>query len=156
MGQVPVCCGIGPCGRYTVRPLTQAGMSMKFAAIVAILNIANYILVMLAVGRARQTYGVAAPAVTGAPEFERALRIQQNTVEQLIIFLPSLFLFAHYVDGLGAALLGVVFLLGRIIYQMRYSRGANRGPGFLLGFVATIILAAGALVGIVFDFTALP
>ena len=129
---------------------------MKFVAIVAILNLANYVLVMLAVGRARQTYAVPAPQTNGPPEFERALRIQQNSVEQLIIFLPALALFARYVDGLVAAGLGVAYLVGRILYQRTYSRGLNRGPGFLIGFLANIVLLGGALVGIVLNFADLP
>ncbi|MEL7538556.1 MAG: MAPEG family protein [Pseudomonadota bacterium] len=128
---------------------------MKFVAIVAVLNLANYILVLLSVGRARRIYGVPAPATTGAPEFERALRIQQNSLEQLIVFVPSLFLFATYIDPVGAAALGLVFLIGRIIYQRRYSRGENRGPGFLLGFVANIVLLAGTLAGVIWNFSEL-
>ena len=85
-----------------------------------------------------------------------ALRIQQNSVEQLVVFLPALFLFAHYVDPTVAAAIGTIFLLGRIAYQWAYSRGANRGPGFGLSFLANIVLAIGALVGILFGFNELP
>ncbi|MEM1261117.1 MAG: MAPEG family protein [Pseudomonadota bacterium] len=128
---------------------------MKFVAIVAIVNLANYVLVMIGVGRARHTWQVPAPAVSGPPEFERALRIQQNSVEQLVLFIPGLYLFAHYVQTEIAAGLGVVYLVGRILYQRQYSRGRNRAPGFMLGFGVNIVLLGGALVGLLFKFSAL-
>lgn len=128
---------------------------MKFVAIVAIINLANYVLVMIGVGRARQTWQVQAPAVSGPPEFERALRIQQNSVEQLIMFLPGLYLFAHYVQAETAAGLGLAYLVGRIIYQRQYSRGLNRGVGFMLGFFVNVVLLGGALVGVLLKFGSL-
>ncbi len=128
---------------------------MKFVALAVLANLANYVLVMIAVGRARQTYGIKAPATTGAPEFERALRIQQNSLEQLIIFLPALWLFATYMDAVIGAGLGVVYLIARILYQQTYSRGANRAPGFILGFLTNIVLLGGALAGVVLNFSAL-
>ncbi|HEX3405992.1 MAG TPA: MAPEG family protein, partial [Caulobacteraceae bacterium] len=92
-------------------------------------------------------YGVAAPAVTGNPDFERAYRIQMNTLEWLPIFLVSLWLFAlSWGSDLVAAGIGVVWLIGRILYLTGYSRAAEaRGPGFGIQALAAGVLLFGAL-----------
>jgi glutathione S-transferase len=102
--------------------------------------------------RSRTRYGIQAPAVTGAPEFERAFRIQQNTLEQLIWFLPALWLFAFYVSQSWSGILGLVWIGGRIHYALSYYRDPEaRGPGFITGFASAAVLLVGALLGIVAD-----
>ena len=109
-----------------------------------------YLLATIRVAQARRKYGVAAPAVTGAAEFERAFRVQQNTLEQLPLFLVSLYLFMTFVSALGAALLGFVWVVGRLLYLAAYSAAAEkRAPGFLISIVATLTLFAGAIIGVV-------
>ena len=89
-----------------------------------------------------------APSITGNEDFERQLRVQSNTVEQLIIFLPALFLFAYYVHPQTAAGLGLVFMLGRALFARAYVNDpAKRGPGFALTILANLVLTLGALVG---------
>ena len=124
-------------------------MLSSFPALVTVLALLLYIGVFLAAGRARGRYGVQAPAITGAPEFERALRVQQNTLEQLIWFLPALWLFAFYVSPLWSSVIGLVWIAGRIYYAVSYYRDpASREPGFIIGFAASAVLLIGALVGI--------
>ena len=121
---------------------------MKFVAVVAALALIEYIVILLQTGRARQTYGVKAPATTGDPIFERYYRVQQNTVEQLVIFFPALLLFAHYVGPRAATVLGLVFIVGRVVYARGYiADPEKRGPGFALSFGANVILVLGALIG---------
>jgi uncharacterized membrane protein YecN with MAPEG domain len=104
--------------------------------------------IVMSVGRARLRYKVEAPAVTGDPIFERHFRVQQNTVEQLVIFFPALFLFAQLVGEGLAAILGLVFVAGRVIYAIGYVKDpARRGPGFLISSLANATLVLGALVG---------
>ena len=103
-------------------------------------------------GQARGKHGVEAPAVTGHPEFERRLRVQQNTLEQLMIFIPSLLLFGHYWSESGAAGLGAVFIVGRMIYSRGYvADPSKRSTGFAIGFLAQVILLLGAIAGAVMD-----
>jgi len=124
---------------------------MKFVSVVAVLALIEYMIISLQTGRARQTYGVKAPATTGDPTFERYYRVQQNTVEQLVIFLPALFLFALYVSPGFAGLLGVIFIVGRGLYARGYVADAEkRGTGFIVGFAANSILVLGALIGAIF------
>ena len=124
-------------------------MLSSFPALVTVLALLLYIGVFVAAGRARGRYGVQAPAITGAPEFERALRVQQNTLEQLIWFLPALWLFAAYVSALWASIIGLVWIAGRIYYAVSYYRDpATREPGFIIGFASSGVLLIGALVGI--------
>jgi len=128
-------------------------MLSNFPALVTVLALLLYVGVFVAAGRARGRYGVEAPAVTGAPEFERALRVQQNTIEQLIWFLPALWLFAFYVSPLWGSLIGLVWIAGRIYYAVSYYRDpATREPGFIIGFVASGVLLIGALIGILIRF----
>jgi uncharacterized MAPEG superfamily protein len=86
--------------------------------------------------------------MTGHPAFERAVRVQGNTLEQLIVFLPALWMFGHFVSPPGAALLGLAFLIGRALYWRGYVQDPpRRGPGFLIGLVATLLLLTGGILG---------
>ena len=121
---------------------------MEIVAIVAALALVEYIVFVILCGQARGRFGVAAPATTGNTAFERRFRVQANTVEQLVIFLPSLLLFAVYVSEPIAAALGVVFIVGRGLYARGYFVDpAKRGPGFLLTIVSNLSLLVGGLVG---------
>jgi glutathione S-transferase len=100
------------------------------------------------VGRARGQYGVNAPATTGHPVFERYFRVQQNTLELLVVFLPALPLYAHYVDIRSAAGLGAVYLIGRFVFLRAYvSEPKSRSLGFALSMLPTVILLVGGLLG---------
>lgn len=125
-------------------------MIPAFPALVTALALLLYIAEFVAVSRARVRYNIAAPAVSGSPEFERVFRIQQNTVEQLVWFLPSLWLFALFISPLWAGLIGVVWVAARIHYAVCYYRDAEtRGPGYATSLVSAGVLLVGALIGIV-------
>lgn len=124
---------------------------MTFVSIVALLALIEYLVIAIQTGRARVTYNVQAPATTGHPMFERWYRVQHNTIEQLVVFLPALFLFANYASTRLAGWLGLAFIVGRIIYARSYlADPAARGPGFMIGFIATAILVVGALLAALF------
>ena len=116
-------------------------------AIVTLLALLVYFYMGLRVGQGRTKYGVEAPAVTGHPDFERDYRIQMNTLEWLPLFLVSLWLFAiAWGSDLIAAAIGVVWIIGRILYLTGYSKAAAaRGPGFGIQALATGVLLFGAL-----------
>ena len=115
-------------------------------AVVTLLALLVYFWTSVRVARMRHKHGVSAPAVTGAAEFERAYRVQMNTLEWLPLFLPSMWLFAWYWNGLIAAAAGVVWILARIYYALAYVKDpARRGPGFGLQALATFVLLFGAL-----------
>ncbi|HEU4483951.1 MAG TPA: MAPEG family protein [Povalibacter sp.] len=106
---------------------------MHYVAIVTVLALAQYFLFGALVARARVRYGVQAPASSGHEIFERHFRVQMNTLEQLIIFLPLLWIFAHYVSPLWAAVGGVLFIVGRAVYARSYVRNPkSRSLGFAL------------------------
>ncbi len=99
--------------------------------------------------QARNKHNVKPPQTTGPEAFERALRVQVNTTEQLVLFLPALWLFALALGSrLGdpaAAVVGLVFLVGRIVYAYGYSVASEkRLAGFLIGFIATVVAVLGA------------
>ena len=122
---------------------------MHFVALVGLLALLQYLVFGMLVGRARGKYGVKAPAVTGHEVFERYFRVQQNTLELLVVFLPSLWLFASYVSAGWAALLGAVYLVGRVLYLRGYvADPSKREIGFALSFLPIIVLVIGALVGV--------
>jgi uncharacterized MAPEG superfamily protein len=121
---------------------------MELVAIVAGLAIAEYFVFVVLCGQARGRYDVAAPSTTGNTTFERFYRVQMNTVEQLVVFLPALWLFAVYVNAPAAAGLGLVFILGRALYARGYlSDPGRRGPGFGLTLLANGTLLIGGLLG---------
>jgi len=121
---------------------------MPYVHIVLALALGEFFLFCLAVARARDTYNVPPPATTGHEVFERYFRVQMNTLEQLVIFVPSLLLFARYVNGWLAAVLGVTFIIGRAVYFRGYVRAAReRHFGFMLSVIPNVTLLAGGLLG---------
>jgi glutathione S-transferase len=115
-------------------------------ALVTLLTALFYFLTALNVAKLRGRTSIKVPAMSGHPDFERAFRIQLNTLEWLPIFLPSLWLFAIYIGDSIAAAIGAVWIIGRIIYAIGYSKDAiKRRPGFLIQALATVALWLGAL-----------
>ena len=107
-----------------------------------------YVWTIAACALARGRYGIEAPAVTGHPAFERAFRIQQNTAEQLVLFVPSLWLFALTLSPALGGAIGLVFVAARLLYVISYARNpATRGPGFTIGLGASLVLLVGGLAG---------
>lgn len=125
-------------------------MPLALPALTTLVVLLLYFVIVVNVGRARMKYKIAAPAVTGHPEFERAYRVQANTMEQLIAFLPALWLFALYVSPSWASVLGTVWVAGRALYAVGYYRAAEkRGAGFGVGMLAFVALWLGAAWGVV-------
>lgn len=121
---------------------------MELLTIISMLALIEYIVLGARVGQARGKYQVAAPATTGNEMFERHYRVHYNTLEQLIVFLPSLWVFGYYIGQLWAAGLGVIYLLGRIVYAVSYVKDpARRGPGVLISMLPCWMLVLGALAG---------
>ncbi len=117
-------------------------------SLITCLALLVYVWNFSAVGGARKKYGISAPAVTGSGDFERVFRVQQNMVEQLILFLPSLWIFSSTVSPFWGAIIGAVWVAGRVIYSLSYYMAAEkRGPGFLISMAASGILLIGGLIG---------
>lgn len=113
--------------------------------LVTVFALLVYVGVSFAVGRARMRHGVQAPAMEGPPEFMRAVRVQMNTLEQLALFLPAIWLFALAWGDRPAAAIGVLWPLARLLYARTYmSDPAKRGPGFIVAFLASLVLLLGA------------
>ena len=123
---------------------------MAYVDIVTALAVLQFTVFGFRVGKARGRYGVKAPAITGNETFERIFRVQQNTLEQLIVFLPGLYLFSHYWNPLVAAVLGAIYLIGREIYAVTYVKEpSTREIGYGLTFLPAATLVLGGLVGAV-------
>jgi glutathione S-transferase len=129
---------------------------MELVVLVVMLALLQYIFFAVQVGKARVKYSVNAPATAGHPVFERRLRVQMNTLELLVIFIPAVFSYALLAGNLGwyggevAAALGVVFVIGRGIYAKAYVQDpTQRTLGFLLSIAPCMALIAGALIAVV-------
>ena len=123
---------------------------LHYTALVTCLTILAYFFIIFRVGKARATFGIKAPATTGNPDFERVFRVQMNTLEWMVVFLPSLWLFAIYISDPIAAVLGLVWIVGRMLYLTGYSQAANkRELGFAIQGGATALLWLGALGAII-------
>ena len=121
---------------------------MNYVHIVAVLAVFQFFFFGILVGRARGKNGVRAPATSGHELFERAFRVHVNTLEQLVGFLPALLIASVYWPNAIVAGIGVVYLIGRFIYQHSYlADPAKRGPGFLLTVIPTFALLVAALAG---------
>lgn len=120
---------------------------MQYVDIVAMLAIVQYLVFGSLVGRARGQYGVKAPAVSGHEQFERVYRVQMNTLELLVAFLPALYAAARYWPGWIVAAIGAIYLVGRVLYWQAYVTSPDRrGLGFMLSITPVICLALAALV----------
>jgi glutathione S-transferase len=125
-------------------------MSYIYTAAATLLALALYMVVSLVAGQARAKYRIKAPAVTGHEQFERAYRVQMNTVEQMVFFLPALWLCAALLSDKGAAVGGLVWVIGRVVYAVSYlAAPEKRGPGMGISMLAQIGLFLGAAYGLV-------
>jgi glutathione S-transferase len=121
---------------------------VNYIDIVAVLAVVQLIFFGALVGRARGKYGVAAPAVVGHEMFERAYRVQMNTLELLVAFLPGLFLAGKYWPETVVAGAGLVYLVGRFIYWRAYMGAPrSRALGYGLSAIPTMALLVAALAG---------
>ncbi len=121
---------------------------MHYVELVALLAVAQYLFFGAMVGRARGRYGVKAPAVSGHEGFERAYRVQMNTLELLVSLLPALFVAARFWPAAWVAGIGAVYLVGRFIYWRAYvSAPSSRGLGFVLSMLPVTLLVLMGLAG---------
>jgi len=122
---------------------------MPYVHLVVVLALAEFVVFGYAVGRARSRYHVPAPATAGHEVFERYYRVQMNTLEQLVVFVPAMMLFGRYLSAPTAAALGVLFIVGRALYFQGYVRSPERRHfGFGVSFFPNLVLLIGALVGV--------
>ena len=123
---------------------------MEYVAIVTLLALMQFMLFSIQVGAMRVKHGVKAPATSGHSEFERMFRIQQNTMEQLVVFVPALWIYARLVNPLWGAGIGLLFVIGRFVYRAAYLKDpASRSNGFTIGVLATSVLLVWSLVAAV-------
>jgi uncharacterized MAPEG superfamily protein len=122
---------------------------MVWVDLVTALAVLQFFWFAYLVGKARVRLGIAAPAITGHPEFERYFRVQQNTLETLIMFLPALWIAGHYWNAAWMALIGIVYLIGRVLYLFGYVRDPHsRSWGYALSMAPVGVLILFGLVGI--------
>lgn len=122
-----------------------------YVAIVTLVTLLVYFWMATQVARTRTRLGILPPAMTGDPVLERTIRAHLNTLEWLPIYLASLWLFAIYWNATAAALLGVVWIVGRIVYFFGYvAAPAKRLPGFFIQSFAVSVLLLGALGRIIY------
>jgi glutathione S-transferase len=123
-------------------------MKMPYVHMVIVLALLEFFYFSLQVGKARGRYNVPAPATTGNEIFERYFRVHMNTLELLVMFVPSVLLFGLYLNPYVAAGLGVVYVIGRLVYLFAYVKEPKkREVGFGLSIVPILILMLGAIFG---------
>jgi glutathione S-transferase len=123
---------------------------MELVVIITALALVQFVFFGIRVGQMRMKHGVIAPDTIGDPEFMRMFRVHQNTMEQLVVFLPLLWMFTQYWNPAWGASLGLIFVASRQIYFLGYVKEPKaRGKGFGLGFTVLILLLVGTVVGAV-------
>ncbi len=124
--------------------------NIEYTAIVTLLALMQFMMFSIQVGSMRVKHGVKAPAIAGHPEFERMFRIQQNTMEQLVVFVPALWIYAYLVNPLWGAGIGLLFIIGRFVYRAAYLKDpASRSNGFTIGVLAIAVLLVWSFVAAV-------
>lgn len=120
---------------------------MEAVVIVTVLALMQYMYFGIQVGGAHQKFSIKAPSMSGDPQFDRVYRVHQNTLEQLIVLIPALWMYAHYVNPYWGAGMGAVYLIGRFIYRAEYIKDpASRTLGFSLSFLPGAIMSIWVLV----------
>ena len=123
---------------------------MDHATLIVLLALLQYVWFTARVGLARGKYHVDAPACDGDENFSRLFRIHQNTLEQLIVFIPATYAFSYYLSELWVLLPGLAFIIGRFLYSAEYSKDPKtRTPGMAITLLANVVLVLGALFGLV-------
>jgi len=123
---------------------------MEYATLIVLLALLQYVWFSMRVGMARGKYHVDAPACEGDENWERLFRVQQNTLEQLVVLIPAAYAFAYYLSPVWALVLGGVYIIGRFLYSAEYLKDPKtRGPGMGLTLLANVVLVLGALYGVV-------
>jgi len=123
---------------------------MQYIELIVIASVMQFLFFAVMVGKARVASGIKAPAVSGDENFERVYRVQMNTLELLVAFIPALLIAGNYWPSVWVAELGGIYIFGRFVYWRAYvSAPKNRGLGFMLSFVPIVILILLAIVGIV-------
>jgi len=120
---------------------------MEAVAIITVLALLQFYWFGFEVGKMRVKHQCKAPAITGAPEFERMFRVQQNTMEQLVMFIPALWLYAELVNPLWGVGMGMIYLVGRFIYRVSYVKDpATRSAGFTISSLPIAVMLFWVLV----------
>jgi glutathione S-transferase len=116
-------------------------------ALVTVCALALYFVLTINVGRARAKYSVPVPQMTGNPDFERVVRVHYNTLEQLIFFLPLLWIFSLYVSPVWGSAIGAFWVMGRGLYAWGYYQATEkRGPGFAIASLSGMVLLLGSFI----------
>ena len=124
-------------------------IATPLTALITVAALIYTVILSMRVGALRGKTGVDAPAVTGDPIFERAFRVHANTIEQLVLFIPVLWLSVGVIGDMWTALIGLVWIVGRVLYAITYMKDpAKRGPGMMITFAATVILMLITLYGV--------
>ena len=120
---------------------------MEITAIVTVLILLQYTMFGIQVASVRGKHGLKAPAMTGHPEYERMFRVHYNTMEQLVLFLPALWMFGFMVNHLWGAGFGALFLIGRFVYRAEYLKDPqSRTLGFAMTFLPSAVMLIWVLV----------
>ena len=123
---------------------------MAEMAIVTIIMLVQFMYFSIEVGKMRQKHGVKAPLMSGHEEYERSNRVHQNTMEQLVVVIPAMWIFGQFFNPLYAAGLGAVYIVARLVYRAAYMKDpSGRTVGFSTGFLAMVALVLGGLIGAV-------
>jgi len=125
---------------------------MELLSIVTLLALAQFFYFGIKVGKARGTYGIEAPATSGHEIFDRHYRVHYNTLELLVSFIPALWAFGYYLDQNYAAIIGLVYLIGRTLFSISYVKDPkSRSLGAMLSMLPCIVLILGGLGGALFS-----
>jgi uncharacterized membrane protein YecN with MAPEG domain len=126
---------------------------MEYTILIILLALVQYVIFTVRVAANRGQYKIHAPATSGDETWERLFRVQQNTMEQLVIFIPAAVIFGLYVKGAWILIPGLMFILGRFLYAQEYvNNPATRTPGMALTLLANAVLLGGGLIGVALKF----
>jgi hypothetical protein len=120
---------------------------MIWIHLVILFSLFQLLVFVVMVGKARSKFKVAAPAISGHDGFERYYRVQMNTIEMLVMFIPSILLAATYWSPYIMAALGLIYLIGRVLYFRAYVTSEKRTIPFLMGLIPILIFLILGILG---------
>jgi len=125
-------------------------MGLHWTSLASLAALVVYLWMLVVAGLARGKYKVPAPSMDGPIQFQSAHRVQANTVEQMVLFFPALWLCAFWLGDSWAGLGGLIWVVGRVVYALGYySDPKKRSLGFLITSFGSVALLIGAGIGLI-------
>jgi glutathione S-transferase len=123
---------------------------MQFPIFVTLVTLITYQILSISVSAARGKYKITAPATTGNINFERVYRTHLNYLENLVIFLPLVWIDSLEFGGSIFFLVPAIsWLISKILFSVAYIKNWDFKVKLAFNIGATISVLTLFILGII-------